>query len=167
MLESFDRQAACSHVEQVQFVQVQVAQASSQFWQWQTWVSVVVMDVNLLGVVDRVLHDVSDVVVGESVGHLAPAADSLDEVGAAKNAEVLTDQRLRQVEGFDQLVDAPLALGELGDQGYPYWGGECPKELARLGVSVVQLRLSHMRILAYSNSLTQVAERPVCDALDG
>ena len=99
--------------------------------------------------------------------HLAAPADSLDEVGAAKNAKVLTDQRLRKVEGLDQLVDAPLALGELGDQGYPYWGGESPKELARLGVSVVQLRLSHMRILAYSNSLTQVAERPVCDALVG
>ena len=44
------------------------------------------MVLTLLRVPDGVQHDVGDVLVGELVGHLASAADALDEVGSAQDA---------------------------------------------------------------------------------
>ena len=49
---------------------------------------------------------------------------------------MLADQRLRQVERLDQLVDAALAVGELGDQRDANGGGERSEELAGLVVGV-------------------------------
>jgi hypothetical protein len=40
----------------------------------------------LLGVPDGVEHDVRDVLVGELVGHLASAPDTLDQVGPSQYA---------------------------------------------------------------------------------
>jgi hypothetical protein len=65
----------------------------------------------LLGVPDGVQHDVRDVLVGELVGHLAPASDSFDEIGSAQDAQVLADQWLGQAQCLDQLVDAPFTVG--------------------------------------------------------
>jgi len=71
---------------------------------------------SFLGVVHGVANDVGDVIVGELVGDLAAASDAFDKVGAAENAKVLADQRLRQPEAVDQLVDAAFAVGKLSDQ---------------------------------------------------
>src|SRR5260221_6787745 len=48
----------------------------------------------------------------------------LDEPGPLEHPEVLGDGRLTHVEGFRQVLDRCLALGEAGPDGPPCRGGE-------------------------------------------
>jgi hypothetical protein len=105
------------------------------------------MDLALLGVSDGVEHDVCDVLVGELVGDFASAAHAFDEVGPAKNAQVLADQRLRQVEALNELVDALLAVGERAHQGDPDGRGESAKEFRGLVEAVDGAAVIHMHRL--------------------
>jgi hypothetical protein len=92
------------------------------------------MGVALLCVVESVLDDVRDVVVGESVGHLASAAHSFDKVGATQDSQVLAHQRLRQVQSIDELMNALVTVGQRTHQGHSYGGGKGSEQLTGLGI---------------------------------
>jgi hypothetical protein len=113
--------------------------------------SVVVMDVNFLGVVHGVLDDVRDVVVGESVGDLASASDTLDQVGTAQHSKVLADEWLGEAQRFDQFVDASLLVGQLRNERDADRRGERAEQLAGLGVAGVWFGAGHMHKSTYSN----------------
>jgi hypothetical protein len=68
-------------------------------------------------VIDRVDHDVVDVVVGDGVDNLSTPTLPLQEVGSAQNAKVLGDEGLRGAGGFDEFVHALWALGHGDEQG--------------------------------------------------
>jgi len=107
------------------------------------------MNLALLGMTDRVEHDVRDVFVGELIGDLATSAHTVDQVGATKHAEMLADQRLGKVESFDELVDALLTVGELGHQSNPNRGGQGAEELRGLIEAVDGVAVIHMQRLPY------------------
>jgi hypothetical protein len=95
-----------------------------------------VVDAAFACVVQGVTDDVRDVLVGESVGNFAAPPNAFDEVGSTQHPQVLADQRLGKTECLDELVDAAVAGGELGDQGNADRGGERTKELASSGKAV-------------------------------
>ena len=94
---------------------------------------------------DGIEHDVGDVVVGESVGHLASTSLGGQHVGLAQDAQVLGDEWLSHAELVDEIVDTPLALADLEDDGQPQGVGEC---LQQRGSSI---EIRHMHILQYTH----------------
>ncbi len=56
------------------------------------------MKMLFLCVVDGIRNDVSDMLVREPIGNLAAAPNTLHEIGAAEDPQMLTDERLRQSE---------------------------------------------------------------------
>lgn len=107
------------------------------------------MNLALLGMTDRVEHDVRDVFVGELVGNLATTTHTVNQVSATKNAEMLADQRLGEVQSFNELVDALLTVGELGHQSNPDRGGQGAEELRGLIEAIDGGALIHMQRLPY------------------
>jgi hypothetical protein len=65
----------------------------------------------LVGVDDRVLDDVGDVLVHEVIGHGPTGALGLDEAGPPQDREVLRDPRLWGVERGHELVHGAVASG--------------------------------------------------------
>lgn len=107
------------------------------------------MNLALLGVTDRVENDVCDVFVGELIGNLATTTHTVNQVSATKNAEMLADQRLGEVQSFNELVDALLTVGKLGHESNPDRGGQCAEELRGLIEAIDGGALIHMQRLPY------------------
>lgn len=59
-----------------------------------------------LNVVERVEHDVVDVVVGYRIDNLAAALFSVEKICAAQYSQVLGDHRLGRTRCLDELVHA-------------------------------------------------------------
>ena len=68
---------------------------------------------------DRVIHDVNDVLVGERVSGLTPLSFPDDEPCRAQHPQMLRDERLRNPECLDELMDATRPIPELAHDEDP------------------------------------------------
>ena len=69
------------------------------------------------GVLDRVEHDVVDVVVGDGIDGLAAASLPYEQVGAPQDPQVLGHQRLGGAGRLDEFVDAAGAIDQRHQHG--------------------------------------------------
>jgi len=77
---------------------------------------------------DGIADDVSHVCIGELVSDLTTSPPRAHQAGAPEDAEVLADERLGNIEGVDELVDAVRVVREEVDHREPHGRGERAKE---------------------------------------
>ncbi len=87
--------------------------------------------VPLVGMDDGIADDVADVIVGQRVDDLPAPASTAHDVLGAQDPEVLGDQWLGDVQGFNQLVHAVLARLECQDDREAVLAGQSSQQRRR------------------------------------
>ncbi len=79
---------------------------------------------------DGIADDVSHVRIGELVDDLTTSPPRAHEACSPKDAEVLADERLGNIEGVDELVNAVRVVREEVDHREPHGRGQRAEELS-------------------------------------
>ena len=108
-------------------------------WGWSScFVHVSVMLMSFCSdVIDRVDHDVVDVVVGEGVDDFASAPVAGDEVGRPQHPKMLRDQRLGGAGGVDEFVHAARGVDQRTEHRKPQGMGDRLEQAGALDEDVV------------------------------
>jgi hypothetical protein len=74
---------------------------------------------------ERIVGDATDVVVGQGVSVLAADSRGIDQACGPEHLEVLGHGGLGEAERVDELVDATVAVAQLGDDLQARRVGKC------------------------------------------